>query len=108
ALRRPALLEELLNGRAVPIVGFAGSTIVNGRFAPDPTTGKIVNLADPFGGAPSPFGIGVTVIDNKAATPYVQQLTLGVQRQFGENNYLLSVDGVHFRGITQLAPRIFA
>ncbi len=100
----PALLEELLNGRAVPIVAFSGSTVVNGHFAPDPSTGKIVNLANPFGGGSSPFGIGVNVIDNKAATPLVQQFTLGVQRQFA-NDYLLSVDGIHTRGTRQLIPR---
>ena len=100
----PALLEELLNGRAVPIVAFNGSTIVGGRFAPDGTTGKIVNLANPFGGGPSPFGIGVTFIDNKAATPLVQQFTLGVQHQFG-NDYLVSVDGILTRGTRQLIPR---
>ncbi len=100
----PALLEELLNGRAVPIVAFNGSTIVGGRFAPDATTGKIVNLANPFGGGPSPFGIGVTFIDNKAATPLVQQFTLGVQHQFG-NDYLVSVDGILTRGTRQLIPR---
>jgi hypothetical protein len=46
----------------------------------------------------------VNVIDNKAATPLVQQFTLGVQRQFG-NDYLLSVDGIHTRGTRQLIPR---
>jgi len=100
----PALLEELLNGRAVPIVAFSGSTVVNGHFAPDPSTGNIVNLANPFGGGSSPFGIGVNVVDNKAATPLVQQFTLGVQRQFA-NDYLLSVDGIHTRGTRQLIPR---
>jgi hypothetical protein len=100
----PALLEELLNGRAVPIVAFSGSTVVNGHFAPDSSTGNIVNLANPFGGGSSPFGIGVNVVDNKAATPLVQQFTLGVQRQFA-NDYLLSVDGIHTRGTRQLIPR---
>jgi len=100
----PALLEELLNGRAVPIVAFSGSTVVNGHFAPDSSTGNIVNLANPFGGGSSPFGIGVNVLDNKAATPLVQQFTLGVQRQFA-NDYLLSVDVIHTRGTRQLIPR---
>jgi Carboxypeptidase regulatory-like domain/TonB dependent receptor len=114
----PALLEELLNGRALPIVGFAGSSCTasgTGATA-TPSLGNCFltgakyaagspTLANPFSGGSSPFGIGVTVIDNKAATPYVQQLTLGVQQQFGNNNYLLSVDGVHFRGIRQLIPR---
>jgi len=34
----------------------------------------------------------------------VQQFTLGVQHQFG-NDYLLSVDGIHTRGTRQLIPR---
>jgi hypothetical protein len=111
----PALLEELLNGRAVPIVGFGSSTCT----APGQATPSLSNcslagatyaagsptLSNPFSGGSSPFGIGVTVIDNKAATPYVQQYTLGVQRQFGNNNYLISVDGVHNRGTRQLIPR---
>jgi hypothetical protein len=61
-------------------------------------------LASPFSGGSSPFGIGVNVLDNKAATPLVQQFTLGVQHQFA-NAYLISVDGVHTRGTRQLIPR---
>jgi outer membrane receptor protein involved in Fe transport len=128
----PALLEELLNGRAVPIRAFGGSNCAPFGSAPGAPLGScstagaayvcadsadkfvatcgsaasipIVNLSDPFSGGSSPFGIGVTVIDNKAATPLVQQFTLGVQRQFA-NNYLLSVDGIHTRGTRQLIPR---
>jgi len=113
----PALLEELLNGRAVPIVGYGGSTCsaTGSGATPVPSIGNCFlsgatyapgspTLANPFSGGSSPFGIGVNVIDNKAATPLVQQFTLGVQRQFG-NDYLLSVDGIHTRGTRQLIPR---
>jgi len=135
----PALLEELLNGRAVPILGFGGSNCAPSGSAPGTPTGScsapgavyvcatpnpakptqllvatcnpsnpsvipIVNLSDPFSGGSSPFGIGVTFIDNKAATPLVQQFTLGIQHLFG-NDYLLSVDGIHTRGTRQLIPR---
>jgi hypothetical protein len=135
----PALLEELLNGRAVPIVAFGGSNCAPFGSAPGtPTescgtagaayacansTGKFVatcgspgsipivnlgtactNCGGPFSGGFSPFGIGVNVVDNKAATPLVQQFTLGVQHQFA-NDYLLSVDGILTRGTRQLIPR---
>jgi Carboxypeptidase regulatory-like domain len=100
----PAELEEVLNGRVLPLKAFNGSTIVGGVYAPDPQTGQIVNLANPFGGGPSAFGIGVNIIDNNSNTPYVQQFTLGVQHQLG-NDYVLSVDGLHDRGYRQLVPR---
>ena len=100
----PAELEEVLNGRVLPLKAFNGSTIVNGVYAPDPQTGQIVNLVNPFGGGPSTFGVGVNIIDNNSNTPYVQQLTLGVQHQLG-NDYVLSVDGLHDRGYRQLVPR---
>src|SRR5258706_5842102 len=100
----PAELEEVLNGRVLPLKAFNGSTIVNGIYAPDPKTGQIVNLANPFGGGPSAFGIGVNIIDNNSNTPYMEQFTLGVQHQLG-NDYVLSVDGLHDRGYRQLVPR---
>ena len=104
----PAELEEVLNGRVLPITGnFVGSTcggtsagcsLPGAKFDPGTPT-----LANPFAGL-GPFGIGVNVIDKKAATPYVQQFTLGVQHQFG-NDYILSVDGLHDFGNRQLVPR---
>ena len=111
----PAELEEVLNGRVLPITGFAGSscTAPGGTAKPSlgncSLTGAVYaagspTLANPFSGGSSPFGIGVNVIDPKAATPYVQQFTLGVQRQFGRD-YLLSVDGLHNFGNRQLIPR---
>jgi Carboxypeptidase regulatory-like domain len=114
----PALLEELLNGRAVPIVAFGGSSCsaTGAGSTPSPSLGNCFltgatyaagspTLASPFSGGSSPFGIGVNVVDNKAATPYVQQFTLGVQHQFA-TDYLLSIDGIHNRGIRQLVPRL--
>lgn len=100
----PAELEEVLNGRVLPLKAFSGSTVVNAVYAPDPHTGQIVNLANPFGGGPSTFGIGVNIIDNNSNTPYMEQFTLGVQQEFG-NNFVLSVDGLHDRGYRQLVPR---
>jgi hypothetical protein len=100
----PAELEEVLNGRVLPLKAFNGSTIVNGIYAPDPKTGQIVNLANPFGGGPSAFGIGVNIIDNNSNTPYMEQFTLGVQHQLG-TDFVLSVDGLHDRGYRQLVPR---
>lgn len=105
----PAELEEVLNGRVLPLTGFAGSTCggtLGGCFVPGATyDAGSPTLASPFSGGFSPFGIGVSVIDPKAATPYVQQFTLGVQHQFG-NDYILSVDGLHDRGNRQLIPRL--
>ncbi len=104
----PAELEEVLNGRVLPLKAFGGSTCggtLNGCFSPgatyDPGT---PTLASPFSGGFSPFGIGVNIIDNNSNTPYMEQLTLGVQQQFG-NNFVLSVDGLHDRGYRQLVPR---
>ena len=103
------ILETLLNGRILPINFFNGSKCSNvtggcgtigARFdAGTPT------LANPFSGGFGPFGIGVTVIDNHAATPYVQQFTLGAQHQFGKD-YILSVDGLHDFGTRILIPRL--
>src|SRR4029077_3644610 len=43
------LLEALLNGRILPLSAFTGSTLdANGNFLPDPTTGQIVSLSNPF------------------------------------------------------------
>jgi hypothetical protein len=100
----PAELEEVLNGRVLPLKAFNGSTIAGGVYAPDPTTGQIVNLANPLGGGPSTFGVGVNIIDNNSNTPYMQQFTLGIQQQLA-NKFMFSVDGLHDRGFRQLVPR---
>src|SRR5258708_14073359 len=93
-----------MNGGEWSIKAFKGPNMVGGVFATDPPTGQIVNLANPFGGGPSAFGTGVNIIDNNSNTPYMEQVTLGVQQQFG-NNFVLSVDRLHDRGYRQLVPR---
>jgi hypothetical protein len=89
------LLELLLDGRKLALAGLGGSTLdANGRFLPDPVTGKVVNLANPFAGPAAVFGVGINVIDNDIAHPYVQQFSLGIQQQIGRN-WIVSVDGLH-------------
>jgi outer membrane receptor protein involved in Fe transport len=89
------LLEALLNGRILPLAAFAGSTLdANGNFLPDPTTGNIVNLDNPFGGGKAVFGIGINHIANNAKHPYTQQFTVGMQQQIA-GNWIVSADGVH-------------
>jgi hypothetical protein len=104
----PAELEEVLNGRVLPITGSGGSTCggtLGGCFVPGAAyDAGSPTLSNPFSGAFIPIAVGINVIDNKAATPYVQQFTLGVQHQFG-NDFILSVDGLHDRGNRQLIPR---
>jgi hypothetical protein len=111
----PAELEEVLNGRVLPLSAFGGAscTAPGGTVKPSLgncfLTGAIYaagapTLALPFSGGFSPFGIGVNIIDNQSNTPYVQQFTLGVQHQLG-NSFILSVDGLHDRGYRQLVPR---
>jgi hypothetical protein len=95
AVTEVPLLERLLNGRILPLASFAGSTLAaNGNFAPDPSTGQIVSLANPFAGGSATFGIGINHIAHNAKHPYTQQFTLGVQQQFA-NNWVLSADGLH-------------
>jgi hypothetical protein len=91
------LLEGLLDGRILSIAALNGSTIVGGRFAPDPTTRQVVSLAppgNPFGGPGSPIPLGVNIVDPNAEHPRVQQFTLGVQYQLG-HDWVVSADGIH-------------
>ncbi len=89
------LLEALLNGRILPLAAFDGSTLdTSGNFVPDPKTGQIVSLANPFGGGSTTFGIGINHIDHKAKHPYTQQFTVGIQQQLAAN-WVVSADGIH-------------
>src|SRR5947209_8274080 len=89
------LLEALLNGRILPLAAFSGSTLdSSGNLAPDPTTGQIVSLANPFGGGSATFGIGINHINHTAKHPYTQQFTLGLQQQIAQN-WVVSADGIH-------------
>jgi len=100
------LLEALLNGRILPLSAFTGSTLdANGNFLPDPTTGQIISLANPFGGAGAVFGIGINHIANNAKHPYVQQFTLGLQHQIA-GNWIVSADGLHDFGQRSMLGRL--
>ncbi len=89
------LLELLLDGRILALDVVGGSTFdAAGDFVPDGTTGQIVNLANPFGGAVSAIPLGINVIDNDSAHPYVQQFSLGIQHQLNPN-WVISADGIH-------------
>ncbi|MCI0348437.1 MAG: TonB-dependent receptor [Acidobacteriales bacterium] len=103
------LLELLLDGRVLPLEGRAGSTCTgpNGScaspgvvFVPGTPT-----LADPFSGPGAVFGIGINLIDNNASHPRVQQATVGVQHQLGDN-WIVSADGVHNFGERLLIGRL--
>jgi hypothetical protein len=100
------LLEALLNGRILPLAAFAGSTLnASGNFVPDPTTGQIVSLSNPFGGGSAVFGIGINHIANNAKHPYTQQFTLGLQQQIAQN-WVLSADGLHDFGQRSMLGRL--
>ena len=100
------LLEALLNGRILPLAAFAGSTLNgSGNFVPDPTTGQIVSLSNPFGGGSAVFGIGINHIANNAKHPYTQQFTLGLQQQIAQN-WVLSADGLHDFGQRSMLGRL--
>ncbi len=100
------ILEELLDDRIIRLEVRNGSTLdpVTGKFLPDPVTGQIVNLVNPFGGGPATAGVGINIIDNNAKHPRVQQFTLGLQRQIG-TNWVVSADGVHNFGDRLLIGR---
>ncbi len=100
------LLELLLDGRILALDVVGGSTLdANGNFLPDAITGQVVNLANPFAGPTAAVPLGINVIDNATAHPYVQQFSLGIQHQFG-TDWVLSVDGVHNFGQRQLIGRL--
>ncbi len=90
-----ALLERLLDGRALPLEVRNGSVLdASGNFVPGTPT-----LANPFVGTliPGAGAVGINIIDNHMDTPYVQQFNFGVQREI-INNLTVSVDGIHSFG----------
>lgn len=105
-------LERGLDGRALPIEVRAGNVF----FIPppclfDPTCGQFPppapTLANPFTGfiLPGAGAGGINIIDNGLQNPMVQQLNLGVQRQFGRN-YVLRADYLHNLGTHFIIGRI--
>ncbi len=90
-----ALLERLLDGRALPLEVRSGSVLTPaGNFVPGTPT-----LANPFAGALSPGAgaVGINVIDNGLATPYVQQFNLGFQTEL-LRDLVVSIDAIHSFG----------
>lgn len=93
-------LERGLDGRALPIEVRAGSLLfiqgnpfdpVMGQFPPGTPT-----LADPFTGflLPGAGAAGINIIDNSMQNPMVQQINLGIQREFG-SDFVLRADYLH-------------
>jgi hypothetical protein len=94
-------LERGLDGRALPIEVKAGNVF----FIPppclfDPTCGQFPppapTLANPFSGfiLPGAGAGGINIIDNSMQNPMVQQMNLGIQREFG-SDYVLRADYLH-------------
>lgn len=96
------LLERLLDGRALPLAVYAGSELdSNGDFVPGTPT-----LDNPFQGSPIPGAgaIGINIIDNNLATPYVQQFNFGISREIVEG-LTVSADVVHSFGSSFIIGR---
>jgi hypothetical protein len=94
-------LERGLDGRALPIEVRAGPVFfippqflfdpVNGTFPPGAPT-----LANPFSGfiLTGAGAAGINIIDNTMQNPMVQQMNVGIQREFG-HDYVLRADYLH-------------
>jgi outer membrane receptor protein involved in Fe transport len=94
-------LERGLDGRALPIEVKAGPVFfippqflfdpVNGTFPPGAPT-----LANPFSGfiLTGAGAAGINIIDNTMQNAMVQQMNLGIQREFA-HNYVLRADYLH-------------
>ncbi|HKO60790.1 MAG TPA: carboxypeptidase regulatory-like domain-containing protein [Pyrinomonadaceae bacterium] len=94
-------LERGLDGRALPIEVRAGPVFfipppllfdpVGGTFPPGAPT-----LANPFTGfiLPGAGASGINIIDNDMQNPMVQQMNIGIQREFA-NDFVLRADYLH-------------
>ena len=93
-------LERGLDGRALPIEVRAGSLLFIEGNPFDPVTGQFPpgtpTLANPFTGfvLPGAGAAGINIIDNAMQNPMVQQVNIGVERQFGRD-YVLRADYLH-------------
>ncbi len=94
-------LERGLDGRALPIEVRAGNIFfIPPQFLFDPVNGKFPppapTLANPFSGfiLPGAGAGGINIIDNNLQNPMVQQMNIGIQREFG-NSYVLRADCIH-------------
>jgi outer membrane receptor protein involved in Fe transport len=94
-------LERGLDGRALPIEVKAGPLFfIPPQFLFDPVNGKFPpgapTLANPFSGfiLTGAGAAGINIIDNTMQNPMVQQMNLGIQREFARN-YVLRADYLH-------------
>jgi hypothetical protein len=105
--------EELVqNDRALTVTEYAGSSCISpfvpggpsldacfapgASFAPGSPT-----LANPFSGPHQVGGVGILAMGPDAHHPMMQQFSLGVQQQMG-NDWLVSADGLHVFADRQL------
>jgi outer membrane receptor protein involved in Fe transport len=94
-------LERGLDGRALPIEVKAGPVFfIPPQFLFDPVNGKFPpgapTLANPFSGfiLTGAGAAGINIIDNAMQNPMVQQMNLGIQREFA-GRYVLRADYLH-------------
>ncbi|HYO62959.1 MAG TPA: TonB-dependent receptor [Pyrinomonadaceae bacterium] len=94
-------LERGLDGRALPIEVRAGNLFfIPGECLFNPACGQFPppapTLAHPFTGflLPGAGAGGINIIDNDLQNPMVQQMTVGVQREFARN-YVVRADYLH-------------
>ena len=93
-------LERGLDGRALPIEVRAGPLLYIQGNPFDPVMGKFPpgapTLANPFTGfvLTGAGAAGINIIDNAMQNPMVQQMNLGIQREFAKN-YVLRADYLH-------------
>jgi hypothetical protein len=98
--------EELVqNDRALTVTQFAGSSCTNPEIPGPPSLdycfapGSIFapgspTLANPFSGPHQTGGVGILAMGPDAHHPLMQQFSLGLQQQAGDN-WLISADGLH-------------
>ena len=93
-------LERGLDGRALPIEVRAGPVLYIQGNPFDPVMGRFPQgaptLANPFTGfiLTGAGAAGINIIDNTMQNPMVQQMNLGIQREFGRD-YVLRADYLH-------------
>lgn len=105
--------EELVqNDRALTVTQYAGSECnspyvpggpsLNACFAPMASFAPgSPTLASPFSGPSGVGGVGILAMGPNAHHPLMQQFSLGVQQQIG-NNWLVSADGLHVFAYRQI------
>ena len=94
-------LERGLDGRALPVEVRAGPVFfIPPQFLFDPVNGTFPPvapaLANPFTGfiLPGAGAAGINIIDNNMQNPMVQQMNVGLQREFGKG-YVVRADYLH-------------